>query len=129
LVESSNKNVIQIIRKTIGDNKRTWDSCLKYALWADKITKKHATDNSPFELVYGLEVVLPINLRLPVYKLLRYFTTNQEALYHRIDKLVQLEEDKQVAFIRFTKYQAQVKRVFDCKAKGKAFQVGDIVLL
>jgi hypothetical protein len=45
----------------------------KYALWADRITKKRATGKSPFELVYGLDVVLPVNLRLPVYKLLGQF--------------------------------------------------------
>jgi hypothetical protein len=107
LVESSNKNLIRIIRKTVGDNKRAWDSCLKHALWADRITKKRATGKSPFELVYGLDVILPINLRLPVYKLLRQFTTNQEALQHRIDELVQLEEDRLVAYTHFTDYQAQ----------------------
>jgi hypothetical protein len=42
LAESSNKNLIRIIRKIVGDNKRAWDSCLKYALWADRITKKCA---------------------------------------------------------------------------------------
>jgi transposase InsO family protein len=66
LAESNNKNLIRIIRKTVGNNKRVWDSYLKYALWADRITKKHATGKGPFELVYGLDVVLPVNFRLPV---------------------------------------------------------------
>jgi hypothetical protein len=35
LAESSNKNLIRILKKTIGDNKRAWDSSLKYALWVD----------------------------------------------------------------------------------------------
>ena len=54
----------------IEDNKRRWDNTLKYALWANHITKKHSTGKSPLELVYGLDVVLPINLRLSVYELL-----------------------------------------------------------
>jgi hypothetical protein len=64
LAESSNKNLIRIIRKTVGDNKRAWDSCLKFALWADRITRKRSTGKSPFELVYGLDAVLPINMKL-----------------------------------------------------------------
>jgi hypothetical protein len=28
LAESSNKNLIRIIRKIVGDNKRAWDTCL-----------------------------------------------------------------------------------------------------
>jgi hypothetical protein len=80
LEESSNKNLIRIIRKTVDDNTRAWDSCLMYALWVDQITKKCAIGKSPFELVYGLDVVLPVNLRLPVYKMLVWFATNQDAL-------------------------------------------------
>lgn len=82
VAESSNKNLIRIIRKIVGNNKRAWDSCLKYALWVDRITKNPATRKSPFELVYGLDVVLLVILRLPVYKLLGQFATDQDALQH-----------------------------------------------
>jgi transposase InsO family protein len=44
LVESSNKNLMAIIKKTVGDNKKSWDNKLKYALWADRITKKNPLD-------------------------------------------------------------------------------------
>jgi transposase InsO family protein len=120
LAESSNKNLIRIIKKVVGENKRAWDGCLKFALWADRITKKRAIGKSPFELVYGLDVVLPVNLRLPVYKLLEEFTTNQQALQAHIDRLVQLDEDRRIAYTHFIDYQGQVKKVFDRKAKGKS---------
>ena len=51
--ESSNKNIIQSIKKLLKHNKRSWDSMLKYALWADRITVKQAIGTSPFQLVYG----------------------------------------------------------------------------
>jgi hypothetical protein len=57
------------------------------------------------------------------------FSTNKEALQNRIDELVQLEEDRLMAYTHFTDYQAQIKKVFDRKEKGKQFQVGDMVLL
>jgi len=38
LAESSNKNLIRITKKLLEDNKRNWDSKLKYALWADRVT-------------------------------------------------------------------------------------------
>ena len=40
LAESSNKNIVQSIRKLLKHNKRSWDSMLKYALWADRIIVK-----------------------------------------------------------------------------------------
>ena len=32
-----------ILKKTIGNNKKPWDSKMKYALWAHRITKKSET--------------------------------------------------------------------------------------
>ena len=48
LVKSTNKNIIQSIGKLLSQNKRSWDSMLKYALWEDRITTKKAIRSSPF---------------------------------------------------------------------------------
>eukprot|EP00253_Pinus_taeda_P019918 PITA_19918 len=68
--ESSNKNLIRLIKKLLDDNKKNLDSKLKYALWADRVTMKRSTGNSPFNLVYGTEAVFLIQLTLPVAKFL-----------------------------------------------------------
>ena len=47
LAESSNKNLMTIIKKIVGNNKKAWDSKIKLALWADRITKKSSTED-PF---------------------------------------------------------------------------------
>ena len=48
---SSNKNLIKIIKKKLGENKRCWHGKLKYALWEDRITSKRAKYKIPFQLV------------------------------------------------------------------------------
>lgn len=53
LVESSNKSLIKIIKRLLSENKKNWDSKLKYALWADRISMKKSIGTSPFQLVYG----------------------------------------------------------------------------
>jgi hypothetical protein len=35
LEESSNKNLMNIIKKVVGENKRYWDNKIRYALWED----------------------------------------------------------------------------------------------
>jgi hypothetical protein len=65
-----------IVKKIVGENKRSWDSKIKHALWADRITKKATTRKSHFELVYGLEARFPVHLRLPTYGSLRIFPQN-----------------------------------------------------
>eukprot|EP00253_Pinus_taeda_P023544 PITA_23544 len=66
LEESSNKRLVRIIKKLLEDNKKSWDSKLKFALWADRVTNKKSIGNSPFKLVYGTDVVFPILLILPM---------------------------------------------------------------
>ena len=62
LAESSNKNLMNILKKVVGENKKSWDSKIKYALWEDRITTKTSMGKTPFELVYGLEAKLHVNL-------------------------------------------------------------------
>jgi transposase InsO family protein len=63
LAESSNKNLMMNIKKIVGGNKRSWHRKSNFALWANRITSKQATGKSPFQLVYGMKVILPIHLR------------------------------------------------------------------
>ena len=70
LAESSNKSLVRIIKKLLEDNKRAWHTKLKYALWVDRINTKRAIGMSPFQLVYGAELVFPASLGVPVMKLL-----------------------------------------------------------
>jgi transposase InsO family protein len=48
LEESSNKSLIKIIKRLLEDNKKAWDSKLKFALWADRVTTKKSLGVSPF---------------------------------------------------------------------------------
>jgi len=129
LAESSNKNLITIIKKIVGDNKKSWDSKIKYALWANRITKKKATGKSPFELVYGLDVTLPVHLKLPAYQPVQNFSTNKDVVQNRIDQIVELDEARRTAFDAICKNQSNIKKSFDKFSRSRSLQVGDMVLL
>ena len=57
--ESSNKSILKIIKRILGENKRAWNSKLPLALWANKVTMKKAIGCAPFDLVYGIQARLP----------------------------------------------------------------------
>ena len=69
LVESMNKNLVNIIKKTVDQNPRNWHAKLPLALWAEMITPKESIKNSPFFLVYGQEAILPTHIFLPSLRL------------------------------------------------------------
>ena len=118
-----------ILKKTVGNNKKSWDSKIKYALWADRITKKSAIGKTPFELVYGSTVSLPIYLQLPMYQMIQEYGLEEDAMPNRINKLIELDEIQRNALDISIKNQEKVKRTFDKYAKPRAFHIGDTVLL
>ena len=67
--ESSNKILIKLIKKKIEENSRRWHELLSEALWAHRISRHGATKVTPFELVYGQEAILPIEVNLDAYRL------------------------------------------------------------
>jgi hypothetical protein len=68
-VDSSNKTLIKLIKKKYEENPRRWYEVLSEALWAHRIVRHGATKVTPFELLYGQEIVLPIEVNLDVYRL------------------------------------------------------------
>ncbi|XP_059064237.1 uncharacterized protein LOC131856454 [Cryptomeria japonica] len=67
--ESSNKNLINIMRKLVSENFRDWHKKLHEALWADQTSPKRAIGMSPFELVYGIGAQISLPLELAASKL------------------------------------------------------------
>lgn len=69
--KSSNKTLIKIIKKKIKEHPKKWHEVLSEALWAHRISKHGATQVTPFELVYGQEAVLPVEINLQVFRVAR----------------------------------------------------------
>ena len=69
MVESTNKNLLRIIKKTIVENQRDWDNALDTAPWDDRVTPRISLGTSQYFLVYGKEVILPPNIYLPSLQL------------------------------------------------------------
>jgi transposase InsO family protein len=65
--KSSNKSLVKLIKKKIEDNPRRWHEALFEALWAHHISRHGATQVTPFELVYGQEDILPVEVNLGAY--------------------------------------------------------------
>ena len=71
---------MNIIKKVVGENKRSWDIKIKYPLWADQITTKTSIGKTPFELVYGLEAKIPMKIQIPILCFSQQYTTDGEAI-------------------------------------------------
>jgi hypothetical protein len=126
--ESSNKTLIKLIKKKIEDNLRRWHEVLSKALWAHRISRHGATKVTPFELVYGQETVLPVEVNLAAYRL-----TKQNGLstvdYHDLmmDNIDEVTDKRLQALKEIEKDKIRVVKAYNKKVKLKTFQVGDLV--
>lgn len=55
LAESTNKNLIRVIKRVGVEHKKEWNKHLRTMLWEDRVTPKKILKNSPYEIVYGKE--------------------------------------------------------------------------
>ncbi|XP_021774601.1 uncharacterized protein LOC110738498 [Chenopodium quinoa] len=60
--EAANKQILNALKKRVEDQKSKWIEELPGTLWSLRTTKKEATGHSPFELVYGSEAVLLVEI-------------------------------------------------------------------
>jgi transposase InsO family protein len=65
IVEAFNKTLGKILKKTDTKNRRDWHDRLFEALWAYRVTVRTSMQATPYSLVYGSEVVLPLEVQLP----------------------------------------------------------------
>jgi ribosomal protein S20 len=104
--KSSNKTLIKVIKKKIEKNPKRWHEVLSEALWAHRISKHSATKVTPFELVYGKEAILPVEVNLDALRIAQQnelsaiyyhnsmFDKLDEASDKRIKALGEIERDK-----------------------------------
>jgi hypothetical protein len=74
----------------LSQNKKPWDSHLKYVVWVDIVSIKRAIGTSPFQLVYGFESIFPIQIDLPVMKLLQDEVEELNDMQRRINQLIEV---------------------------------------
>jgi hypothetical protein len=79
-------------------------------------------------MVYGTDVVLPINLSLPVMKLWQDANEEPNDVMRRINQIIEVHQNRAEVDDRLQKYQDNMKSLFDKKTKDREFLLGDLVL-
>ena len=62
-IEATNKNIKRILRKMV-ETSRDWSEKLPLVLWAYRTYFRTSTRVTPYSLVYGMEIVLPVEIEM-----------------------------------------------------------------
>jgi hypothetical protein len=119
---------VNIIKKTLQENKKSWHSKLVFALWANRLTTKRSIGMSPYHLVYGPEAVFHASLGVPIMKLLQEMQAELNESQRRINQMIHLQQYREEVYKKTQVVQESIKKIFNKRTKEDEFELGDLVL-
>ncbi|GJZ12035.1 reverse transcriptase domain-containing protein [Tanacetum coccineum] len=129
--EVTNMAIKRILERSVGYNPKGWSKKLNDALWAFRTAYKTPTGCTPFQLVYGKECHLPIEIEHKAHLALKQcsidLTLASESRLLQLNELTKLRDG---AYKNTRIYKEQTKKWHNSRLRGdKDFKVGDQVLL
>ena len=112
-VEAMNRVLVTMLQRTVGNHKSNWHLQLFSSLWAYRTSAKSATGFTPFQLVYGLEVTLPVECDIPSLKLDVELLPDTSVEEERLLYLERLDETRHLAALVIEAQKKQVRAHFD----------------
>ena len=118
-----------IMQWTVDKNKSNWHIMLFLALWTYRTSVKTATGFTPFQLVYDLEAIFPIEYEILSLKLVVQLLLETSALEARLVELEPLDETCRDAVTANEAHKRHVKLQYVKSVHPRVFSEGDLVLV
>ena len=123
--EAANKVILGQLKKRLGSAKGLWAEKLSEILWAYRCTPQTSTGETPFNLTYSTDAMLPIEVNEPTLRRqIEDWNINNECLRTDLDLIEELRER---AKIKEAAVKRRATKRFNAKVKPRSFNEGDLV--
>ncbi|CAL2271820.1 unnamed protein product [Prunus armeniaca] len=112
--EATNKTLLRILSKMVHEYEEGWSVHLPDALWAYRISPRSATGFLPYSLVYGSDVISPVEITIP---------TARVTAVNDLEWGTKVEAKRRTAL-----YHKAVAQAYNRTVRPRAFKQGDHVL-
>ncbi|XP_014500153.1 uncharacterized protein LOC106761149 [Vigna radiata var. radiata] len=123
--EAVNKAIVAELKRRLGDKKGAWVDEFPEVLWAYRCTPHSMTGETPFNLTYGTDAMLPVELGEPsLRRNMEDLQLNDQELRVELDTI---DERRDRAVLRAEACRRMVERKYNTKVRPRRFQEGDLV--
>ncbi|XP_014523638.1 uncharacterized protein LOC106779933 [Vigna radiata var. radiata] len=123
--EAVNKTIVAELKRRLGDKKGAWADHLPEVLWAYRCTPHGTTRETPFNLTYGTDAMLPVELGEPsLRRNIENLQINDQELRVELDTI---DERHDRAVLRAEACRRMVERKYNTKVRPRQFHEGDLV--
>lgn len=124
LVERMNRTILSMLSHRVEANEKTWDEQLPHVMLAYRSSVHEATGYTPYHLLFGREVKLPVDVMFGVPE-----TRSMSASGYDAQLASDLEDAFQEVRVNQGIAQRRMKEVYDRKVHGSPYNVNDFVWL
>nr|KYP48911.1 Retrovirus-related Pol polyprotein from transposon opus [Cajanus cajan] len=124
--ESANKIILAGLKKRVQDSDASWVEELPRVLWSYHTTVHSSTRETPFNLVYGTDAMIPIEIAKPSVRTIA-FSEEESDQGRRVD-LDLIAETRERARINQVAAHRRAAFKYNTKVVPRDFVVGDLVL-
>ena len=102
---------------------------LPFALHGYCTMARTSTGATPYSLIYDMEVVLPIEVQIPSFRIMKDAGLSEDDwIQTRLDQLNLIDEKRLTAVFYGKVYQKRMIKAFNKKVRRQIYQVGDLVI-
>jgi len=124
--EATHKVILQGLKKKMGAAKAKWVDILPEVVWSYHTTVQSTTKETPFDLVYGGDAILSIEVEMMSRSVENFSeATSDEGRLYRLDTIDELREK---ARIRESVQKWRIEAKYLSKVHAREFKERDLIL-
>ena len=95
------------LKKRLDDAKGKWVEELPHVLWTYRTTPHRSIWETPFSMIYGAEIVIPLETGFPTLRISSFTPSSNDGLLEKGLNLI--EEQRENAMVQLASYQHKFK--------------------